>query len=99
MRKIIKNISFGLLTAGLIVGTALPTFAAYAKVSANEYVDASMDGEAFYSDGETVKLIGGFDQKTYGEVSRTRDCDAAVVSCKFYVSSEDGDYSHFCYAH
>ena len=88
MRKIIKNISFGLLTAGLIVGTALPTFAAYdeasgdagstrvycevgfnggtsyAKVSANEYVDASMDGEAFYSDGETVKLIGGFDQKT-----------------------------------
>ena len=123
MRKIIKNISFGLLTAGLIVGTALPTFAAYdeasgdagstrvycevgfnggtsyAMVSANEYVDASMDGEAFYSDGETVKLIGGFDQKTYGEVSRTRDCDAAVVSCKFYVSSEDGDYSHFCYAH
>ena len=123
MRKIIKNISFGLLTAGLIVGTALPTFAAYdeasgdagstrvycevgfnggtsyAKVSANEYVDASMDGEAFYSDGETVKLIGGFDQKTYGEVSRTRDCDAAVVSCKFYVRSEDDDYSHFWYAH
>lgn len=46
-----------------------------------------------------ILLIGGFDQKTYGEVSRTRDCDAAVVSCKFYVSSEDGDYSHFCYAH
>lgn len=33
MRKIIKNISFGLLTAGLIVGTALPTFAAYDEAS------------------------------------------------------------------
>jgi hypothetical protein len=38
MRKIIKNISFGLLTAGLIVGTALPTFAAYEMQAQQECI-------------------------------------------------------------
>lgn len=72
---------------------------AYASVSANDYVDAYMDGEAYYYDGRTTALYGGFSQKTYGEVITGRDnVSVSVASCYFTVCGEDGDYSHFCYA-
>ena len=54
MRKIIKNISFGLLTAGLIVGTALPTFAAYDEASGDAgstrvYCEVGFNGGTSYA--------------------------------------------------
>lgn len=72
---------------------------AYAFVSASDYVDATMDGDAHYYDGVTKALSGGFDQRTYGEVTTVRSgSKVAVVSCYFTVCGEDGDYTHYSYA-
>lgn len=73
---------------------------AYAIVSANDDVDAIMDGEAYYYDGVTKLLKGGFSQRTYGDVSVSRDeSNVGVVSCYFTVCGYDDDYTHYSYAH
>lgn len=72
---------------------------AYAYVSANDYVDAVMDGEAYYYDGVTKALTGSFSQRMYGDVSVNRnESYVGVASCYFSVYGYDDDYTHFCYA-
>lgn len=71
---------------------------AYAYVSANDDVDAHMEGTVLFSNGKTRALYGGFDQRTYGQVSVSWDYVVLSASCDFTVVSEDGVFRHYSYA-
>lgn len=71
---------------------------AYAKVTATDYVDARMNGTVTWY-GASGPISGGFDQRTYGEVSRNCPTDVIGVNCQFDVSSNDGSWSHYSYAY
>lgn len=72
----------------------------YAKVSANNYVDATMDGNVYYfTPTGSATLSGSFSERTYGEVSRNVSGSIYMVDCDFTVTSSDGSsVDHYCYA-
>ena len=70
----------------------------YASVSAFDYVDATMEGWAYYTDGVTYPISSGFSNRTYGDTFVSVSGESALVAaCLFTISSEDGEYEHYNY--
>lgn len=74
-------------------------FNAYASVTASDYVDVSFEGVIRYQGGlGTADLSGGFDQRTYGEISRNCPGEVMGVECSFSIGSDDGTWTPNLYA-
>ena len=70
----------------------------YASVSAFDYVDATMVGDALFSNGRIKVINAGFSNRTYGDTSVSELGEIGkVASCLFTISSEDGEYQHYNY--
>ena len=70
----------------------------YASVSASDCVDATMVGEALFSNGSKKTINAGFSNSTYGDTSvKESGMSPLVAGCKFTISSEDGEYYHYNY--
>lgn len=67
----------------------------YASVSAFDYVDATMVGDALFSNGRKKDINAGFSNRTYGDTSvKMPGWNPLVAGCKFTICSEDGEYEH-----
>lgn len=70
----------------------------YASVSASDYVDATMEGWAIFSNGSKKDINAGFSNRTYGDTSVSKSGEIGeIASCLFTISSEDGEYQHHNY--
>lgn len=71
----------------------------YARVTASDYVDVSFEGVIHHVGGDGLtQLIGGFDQRISGEVSRNCPDEVIGVECNFYICSDDGTWTTYLYA-
>lgn len=69
---------------------------AYAIVSADDYVDATMKLVVYYNNKqEQVTIRGGFDQRTYGDIGYHCSGSISMVECYFTISSIDGSIENY----
>ncbi|MCM1186074.1 MAG: hypothetical protein NC251_03325 [Lachnoclostridium sp.] len=69
---------------------------AYATVSADDDVDATMQLVVYYDGNkEHVTVNGGFSQRTYGDIGYQCSSRISMVECYFTVSSADGSITSF----
>lgn len=69
---------------------------AYARVSALADVDATMSGTVEISNGvDRVTIYGAFNQRTYGEATRSCSGEVTMATCSFSVISDDGTWSFY----
>ncbi|MCM1186998.1 MAG: hypothetical protein NC251_06350 [Lachnoclostridium sp.] len=62
----------------------------YALVSASNDVDVVMEMTLYYNNGQEQKeIMGGFDQRTYGEMEYTCSSRVSKMECYITISSED----------
>ncbi len=62
---------------------------AYAKVTASDYVDGSMEGTVYCKSDKGI-IQKSFSQRTYDEFSASYSSDVEVISCDFNIVGNDG---------